>query len=217
MMIHELKITTRPSLDVRDGRKRVEIRKNDRLPRFQVGDVLLLREVCDKPTTGLLQYGLIPTGHLEVRRITHITHGPLYNGGSAGLEEGYVALSIAPIETSKHEDDGAIDLPKITARDREFIEARKGLERQIAADQDADDQDRRTAAHVAEAIESHVRGPARDPIPNVEDEQRLRALHRRDLHDRRGSIPDRRENVDGTRRGRLKGRRSGRGRRKLDP
>ena len=124
MNIHELKITRKNFLNLRDGRKRVEIRKDDRRPRFAVGDLLVLNEVCDKLTTGLEEHGLIPTGRCEIRRITHITCDQGDGAGAEGLDLGYVALSMEPIETSAHEDDGTIDLTGMTKGDSWFIPAR---------------------------------------------------------------------------------------------
>ncbi len=99
MIIHELK-----TLDVYFGAlvkrdKTVEIRKDDRTPRFQVGDILALREVensavtCDgdvRMYTGLILYA----------RVTHALWG---NDGVPGVSDGYVALSLDILQSSRHE------------------------------------------------------------------------------------------------------------------
>lgn len=73
-MEHYLKIEKVYLDNLQDGRKKVEIRYNDR--DYQIGDLLLFN---------------IPDGYIKFK-ITHIHSG-------YGLKEGYVALSIKKINT----------------------------------------------------------------------------------------------------------------------
>ena len=75
--IHDLKILTQHFVDVKSGRKKAELRKNDR--DFAVGDMLILREWT----------GTEYTGRRVIVKITHI----LQNCGF-GLADDYVILSI---------------------------------------------------------------------------------------------------------------------------
>ena len=81
-MRHELKTWPVFYAEVVAGRKTVEVRKNDRLPGFRVGDVLVLQEYTPS--------GDLFTGATCERVVTHIVAG-----GAWGLEPGYVAMSIA--------------------------------------------------------------------------------------------------------------------------
>lgn len=78
--LHELKTWPEHFRCVEAGWKTFELRKNDR--EFEVGDVLALHEYV--PDTN--KY----TGRVCFRRITHVLPG-----GSFGLEDGYVALSLS--------------------------------------------------------------------------------------------------------------------------
>jgi len=78
--IHELKTWCEYFEEVFMSHKTFEIRKNNR--DFKSGDLLILKEY-DNITN---QY----TGRELARRVTYVLHG-----GSFGLEEGYVILSIA--------------------------------------------------------------------------------------------------------------------------
>jgi hypothetical protein len=81
---HDLK-TVQPHFEaIVSGRKRFEIRKNDR--GFQVGDKLLLREWNDQE--------LFYTGFEVVACIAHILRD------FEGLAPGYVALSLVPPDSS---------------------------------------------------------------------------------------------------------------------
>lgn len=80
-MIHELKIKSEHFQAVWDGRKKAELRKDDR--GYKVGDILRLREVDGDEYTG---------SELAVR-VTHILRDcPEY-----GLADGYCILSIGSI------------------------------------------------------------------------------------------------------------------------
>ena len=97
-MDHELKLDRKFFDRVKLGRKRAELRYNDR--NYQVGDFLLLREVAgtDREQTGR-------TVIVEVLDI--VTH----NEFPAGIREGYVMLSfrdLTPDETEEWLFKGAI-------------------------------------------------------------------------------------------------------------
>ncbi len=79
-MIHELKLDTKFFKRVMAGKKRAEIRYNDR--NYQVGDFLLLREVTgtDRRYTGARTMQLV----LDI-----VTHEEF----PAGIQEGYVMIS----------------------------------------------------------------------------------------------------------------------------
>lgn len=79
MRVHELKTSSRWFQDVRVGRKKWEIRKNDR--GFGIGDLLMLREWSE--TAG--DY----TGQWCLAQILTV-----WNALPAGLEDGYVVLDI---------------------------------------------------------------------------------------------------------------------------
>jgi ASC-1-like (ASCH) protein len=79
-MIHELKTWNEYFEEVFMGHKTFEIRKNDR--NFQKGDTLILKEWNPKTE----QY----TGREMVRNVTYIPEG-----GSFGLEKGFVIMAIA--------------------------------------------------------------------------------------------------------------------------
>jgi len=80
-MIHDLKIKSEYFQAVWDGRKKAELRKDDR--GYKVGDILRLREVDGDEYTG---------SELAVR-VTHILRDcPEY-----GLADGYCILSIGSV------------------------------------------------------------------------------------------------------------------------
>lgn len=81
MSRHELKILPEHFQAVWDGRKRAELRKDDR--GFEVGDILALREWNGEAYTG---------SGIAVR-VTHI----LRNCSEYGLADGYCILSIKPL------------------------------------------------------------------------------------------------------------------------
>lgn len=74
--IHDLKIRPEYFKPVLSGKKKFEIRKNDR--NFKVGDFLTLREYAEN------EY----TGRREIYKITYILSDPEF------LKPGFVALSI---------------------------------------------------------------------------------------------------------------------------
>lgn len=78
--LHELKTWGKYFVEVKNGDKKFELRKNDR--DFKIGDYLLLREY--NPNTE--EY----TGRELIKRIDYILEG-----GDFGLKEGYVILSIS--------------------------------------------------------------------------------------------------------------------------
>lgn len=80
-MKHELKIKSEYFQAVWDGRKKAELRKDDR--GYKVGDILLLREVDGDEYTG---------SALAVQ-VTHI----LRNCPEYGLADGYCILSIGSV------------------------------------------------------------------------------------------------------------------------
>ncbi len=88
-MRHELKTHPEPFEEVRAGRKRHEVRQNDRT--FNAGDELLLREWA--PLGGYL--GLQVSGHTGREYLVRITH--ITRGGEWGLPQGIDVLSIEPV------------------------------------------------------------------------------------------------------------------------
>lgn len=83
MTEHDLKTWPIPFDAVVSGAKRYEYRRDDRVPRFEVGDVLLLRR-WDPRTRDY-------TGRWMRRVVTYITRGPDF-----GVPRGYCIMSIAP-------------------------------------------------------------------------------------------------------------------------
>lgn len=87
MKTHELK-TVQPHFEqVFSGKKRAEIRRDDRS--FEVGDRLILREY--DALSGIY------SGRTIEARVTHVL------SGFEGLAPGYVALSIEPLQTTLFE------------------------------------------------------------------------------------------------------------------
>jgi hypothetical protein len=91
---HELKTHPEPFAAACDGRKRHEVRVDDRTPRYAVGDTLNLREWQpprnarhDEPA----MFGHY-TGRGEVFRVTYLTRGPEW-----GVPAGMVVMSIASV------------------------------------------------------------------------------------------------------------------------
>ncbi len=82
--IHDVKLLTTYFDDVRLGRKKAELRKNDR--GYAVGDMLLLREFT----------GTEYTGRKLLVQITHVLQGCGY-----GLADGYAILSIKHVKGGK--------------------------------------------------------------------------------------------------------------------
>ncbi|WKZ67134.1 MAG: ASCH/PUA domain-containing protein [Flavobacteriales bacterium] len=80
---HELKIWTTFYEPLASGLKPFEVRRNDRHPRFEVGDILRLREW----RVGAQEY----TGRECLRTIAYILAG-----GQFGIEQGYVVLGFEP-------------------------------------------------------------------------------------------------------------------------
>jgi len=97
MAEHELKTWPHLFDAIKDGRKRFDIRRNDR--GFQTGDILTLRKYDPTPVgDGLARmHGWSPpaVGYLDEpplrMRITYVLSG-------FGLKENYVALGIEPLE-----------------------------------------------------------------------------------------------------------------------
>lgn len=82
--IHDVKLLTAYFDDVRRGRKKAELRKNDR--NYAVGDMLLLREYDGQDYTGR-------------KMLVQITH--ILQGCGFGLAEGYAVLSIELVRGGK--------------------------------------------------------------------------------------------------------------------
>lgn len=81
-MIHELKVWSEYFEEVFFGHKNFEIRKNDR--NFKKGDTLILKEWDN--------FGETFTGRELTRIVTYV-----FEGGSFGLEEGFVVMAIKSI------------------------------------------------------------------------------------------------------------------------
>lgn len=89
-MTHYLKCDPEPFRAVKEGKKRCEIRKNDR--HFNVGDTLVLQETVFAGHQMALGSEIYPLRYSKQEvtvTITHIIEGPSY-----GIAPGYVALSI---------------------------------------------------------------------------------------------------------------------------
>lgn len=81
--VHELKIKTEYLLEILNGKKNFECRKNDR--DYKVGDLLFLKEYSEG------KYGL----YVVLAEITYILKE------FEGLKEGYVVLGIRMIHNSR--------------------------------------------------------------------------------------------------------------------
>jgi len=78
-MIHNLKISMEYYAHIKEGKKRFEVRYNDR--DYQVGDVLRLQEINTK------------TGYDKLGSSCYII---IYVHTGLGMQEGYVVLGIEP-------------------------------------------------------------------------------------------------------------------------
>lgn len=78
-MIHTLKIQSEYFEAVRSGKKRFEVRKDDRTPRYEVGDTLLLEEITADGTY---------TGRDVSVLVDYVYRGPI------GLQDEYCIMSI---------------------------------------------------------------------------------------------------------------------------
>lgn len=76
--VHSLKIAPEPFEAVKRDLKTAEYRRDDREPRFEVGDVLLLREWTEDEGY---------TGRRTMRVVTHVARGPF-------IPDGYAMLSL---------------------------------------------------------------------------------------------------------------------------
>lgn len=81
MAIHELKTWSEPFEAMWDGRKVCEFRKDDRTPRYEVGDRLFLKE-WDHEMDGYM-------GRTIDAKVTDVRRG-----GQFGIPEGYAMLSV---------------------------------------------------------------------------------------------------------------------------
>lgn len=82
--IHYLKIWPDFFKASLEGRKKFEVRKDDRDGGFKVGDILILQEWFPPPN-----HAGKYSGRCLARTVTYIFRGPLF-----GLEEGYVVLGV---------------------------------------------------------------------------------------------------------------------------
>jgi hypothetical protein len=83
MYIHQLKTHPEPFQAIFDGAKNFEFRLEDRTPRFETGDQLLLREYDPD--------GMYYTTRSIRMDVTYVLRGP-----SFGVPEGFVCMSIRP-------------------------------------------------------------------------------------------------------------------------
>lgn len=90
MKLHELKTDPLTFDEVWQGRKRFEIRLNDR--DFKDGDVLRLRRTQNTGAEMANGAPLVYTGLALEATVLHVMHGPIY-----GLADGWVVMSISPI------------------------------------------------------------------------------------------------------------------------
>jgi hypothetical protein len=95
---HDLRIDPEPFEAIRDGRKRFEIRFEDRVRSFHVGDRVLLREYTFDTYDGeMTGFGRLVTGRYTDRLllavITYLIRGPRY-----GLPLNMAILSIDKVE-----------------------------------------------------------------------------------------------------------------------
>ena len=90
-MIHELKLDRKFFKRVREGKKRAELRYNDR--NYRIGDFLLLREVAgvDREYTA---------SKVMVKILDIVTHDEF----PAGIQEGYVMLSFGDLTPDETEE-----------------------------------------------------------------------------------------------------------------
>lgn len=91
MRTHRLKTWPEPFAAVVDGRKRYEVRHDDR--GFAVGDLLVLEEWEPSPTAHHIPLGY--TGRKTSARVAYMTPGGLF-----GLPVGMCVMSLEPIGAS---------------------------------------------------------------------------------------------------------------------
>lgn len=92
MHVHELKTSPEHFAKVAEGEKTGDLRRDDREPRFEVGDLLILREFDEErgPVSRSTGFDQEPgyTGYFVVRRVTHVLRE------HPGIAPGYALLSI---------------------------------------------------------------------------------------------------------------------------
>lgn len=91
--IHKLKTHPQMFADLRDGRKRFEVRRDDR--GFRVGDILELHEwpVAGATCEADQYYQSCRRHDVFTAQITYILRG-----GEWGIEPGYVVMGLIPLE-----------------------------------------------------------------------------------------------------------------------
>lgn len=95
---HHLKTWPKPFDDMKRRLKNFEYRKDDREPKFEVGDILILEEYL--PPMGTKTNGSTTatdigeyTGEILKRRVTLV-----YRGGQFGIPNGYCIMSVVPLK-----------------------------------------------------------------------------------------------------------------------
>lgn len=107
---HELKVWTMYADALESGVKTFEFRKDDRTPRFEVGDTLVLREWtppyrAETEHEWSKQFGGDFTGREWLRRVSYVARGGV-------IPDGYCVMSVVPLPMSS----GATPPPAPTAR-----------------------------------------------------------------------------------------------------
>jgi hypothetical protein len=97
MATHELKTWPEPFEAIWTGAKRAEFRKDDREPRYAVGDWLHLKEWNPHPT--MFRETGFYTGRMVAARITDIRRESFF-----GIPAGYAMLSLGEMTRYPRED-----------------------------------------------------------------------------------------------------------------
>ena len=84
MFAHELKCKEEYFEEVLKKRKRFEIRRDDRTPAFDVGDILIFKEIKEEGLTGETYY----TGRICAVTVEYVLRD------FEGLADGYCAMSV---------------------------------------------------------------------------------------------------------------------------
>lgn len=124
-MVHDLKCWPVPFADVWHGQKRAEYRKDDRMPRFCIGDRLRLHEFTPcascgahgrrAPGVGETLFGVVCcstphgtySGRYLLAEVTHVLRGT----GRFGLPEGYAVLSLTVYYRGERGDLVGLEAP----------------------------------------------------------------------------------------------------------
>ena len=97
-MTHELKCWPEHFVALRTGSKKFEVRRDDRVPRFELGDRLLMKEFDPRDSTHIVEGGVVVkevgffTGRDDEYVVTWVLRAP-----TVGFPKGWVVLQVEKV------------------------------------------------------------------------------------------------------------------------